>query len=148
MVAILIVIILAAAALVIWTNRRVSSDTDRFWFTLSILLAITTVVILPGQAMYDHIILLPGILLLLRYRSQFAAKGLVQRTLLLIGAITLAWPWVASFALLLLQPLLSPATFYSTPMFALPIRNVASLPFAVLVLLAWTWKVVTASRAA
>ena len=35
-----------------------------FCFTFSLVLAITTVTLLPGQAVYDHVILLPGILLL------------------------------------------------------------------------------------
>lgn len=137
---ILTAVMLAISAIIIWKNRRVAQDKVRFWFALTSLLAITTVALLPGQAMYDHYILLPGILLLVRYRRQFAAKGRVPRMLLIIGAVALFWPWFASFALLVIRPLLSPALFYSIPVFALPIRNVASLPFAVLALLAWNWK--------
>jgi hypothetical protein len=136
----IIAVIVAVSGIVLWKSRHVDQDTVRFWFTLSLLLALTTVTLLPGQAMYDHFILIPGILLLLRYRAQFRAKGPVQRILLLLGAVALFWPWVSSFALLVIRPLLSPAVFYSIPVFALPIRNVASLPFAIIALLAWNWK--------
>jgi len=131
---------IAVSAIIIWKNRLANQDTIMFWFTLSFLLAITTVVLMPGQAMYDHFVLIPGILLLVKYRTQFRAKGRVQRILVLIGAITLFWPWFSSFALVTLRPLFQPATFYSVSVFALPIRNVASLPFAIVALLAWNWK--------
>lgn len=133
-------VMLAVSAIIIWKNRRVAQETVRFWFALTALLAITSVALLPGQAMYDHYILLPGILLLVRYRKEFRGKGRVPRMLLIIGAIVLFWPWFASFAVLVARPLMPPALFYSIPVFALPIRNVASLPFAVLALLAWNWK--------
>ncbi len=145
--AIIIAVVLIVSILLMWRARRFDQDTLKFWFVLSLLLAVTTVTLLPGQAMYDHFILIPGILLVLRFRAQFRAKGTVQRSLLLIGAVVLFWPWFSSFALLVLRPLFSPEVFYSIPVFALPIRNVASLPFVVIALLVWTWKVIPASRA-
>lgn len=69
-----------------------------------------------------------------------ASLWTVQGILLLIGVVVLFWPWFSSFALLVLRPLFSREVFYSIPVFALPIRNVASLPFAVIALLACSWK--------
>jgi hypothetical protein len=103
---------------------------------LSLLLAITSVALLPGQAIYDHVILLPGIFLLLQYWRELRDAGRVPRTLLAIGALVLSWPWAAAFALIVLRPWLAPGVFNSTAVFALPIRTAASLPFAVLALLA------------
>lgn len=137
---ILTAVMLALGAVIMWKNRRAAPQMPRFWFAFSGLLAITAVALLPGQAMYDHSILIPGIVLVLRYRRDFGAKSGARRILLMIGAVALFWPWFASFAVLLARPLLSPALFYSLPVFALPIRNLASLPFAVLALLAWNWK--------
>jgi len=137
--AILIGVVLIVSIILMWKGRHLSQETSTFWFVLSLLLAMTTITLLPGQAMYDHFILIPGILLVLRNRKEFRAHGPVQRILLLIGALVLFWPWFSSFALLVLRPLLSPEVFYSIPVFALPIRNVASLPFAVIALLAWNW---------
>jgi hypothetical protein len=138
--------ILTAASIIIavglaWRNRAAAYGSFPFWITLSVLLSITTITILPGQAVYDHLILLPGILLLVRYRNEIFDAGRMPRILLSIGRLILSWPYIAAFALILLRPLLAPATFDSTAVFSLPIRTAASLPFAVLALLAWTMRV-------
>jgi hypothetical protein len=144
----LIVVMLALAIGIAWRNRRAAQDSARFWFTLSLVLAITTITLLPGQAIYDHIILIPAILLLLRYSRELAKAGRIGRALLVSGSLVLAWPWVSAFVLLVIRPWLSPDTYYAVPIFALPMRTAASLPFAAVILLAWTWKVIPASRAA
>jgi hypothetical protein len=138
--------VLTVASIVIavglaWRNRAVAYGSFKFWITLSLLLAITTITILPGQAVYDHLILLPGILLLARYRKEIRDAGRMPRALLSVGALVLFWPWIAAFALIVLRPVLAPADFDSTAIFSLPIRTAASLPFAVLALLAWTMRV-------
>ncbi len=129
------------AIVLAWRNRAAASKSFAFCLTLSLLLAITTITILPGQAVYDHLILLPGILLLARHRGTLRDSGRVPRILLLLGSLVLFWPWIAAFALIFLRPLilwdlLSPARFASTPIFSLPLRAAAPLPFAVLALLA------------
>ena len=75
---VVIVFLLAVGLVIAWRNRRAVQDSLRFWFTLALLLAITTITLLPGQAIYDHIILIPGILLVLRYRREFAAAGRIS----------------------------------------------------------------------
>lgn len=121
--------------LVAWRNRAANSRSFEFWFTLSLLLSVTAITILPGQAVYDHLILIPGVLLLARYRRDLIAAGRVSQILFLIGALLVFWNWIAAFALILLRPLLSTAAFDSTAVFSLPIRSAASLPFAILALL-------------
>jgi hypothetical protein len=137
----LIIVLLGVCCLLAWRNRRATPNSFDFWWTLSLLLAITSVTLLPGQAIYDHVILFPGIFLLLRYRRELSNAGRVPRTLLAIGAVVLFWPYAAAFALIVLRPLLSPEVFNSTAIFALPIRTAASLPFGVLALLAWMTRV-------
>ena len=142
--------VLTAASLVIaivlvWRHRAAAANSFAFCLTLSLLLAITTITILPGQAVYDHLILLPGILLLARHRAKLRDSGIVPRTLLLLGSLVLFWPWIAAFALILLRPLVSPALYTSTPIFSLPLRAAAPLPFAVLALLAWTLRLASRS---
>jgi hypothetical protein len=109
---------------------------------LSLLLAITSVALLPGQAIYDHVILIPGILLLLRHWRGLRDAGRVPRTLLVLGTIVLFWPWVAAFAVIVVRPWLTPGHFDSTAVFSLPIRTAASLPFAVLALLVCAMRVI------
>ncbi len=128
--------LLAASLMVAWRNRRAGPDSLDFWLTLTLLLAVTSVTLLPGQAIYDHIILIPGIFLLLRYRSQLREAGRIPRALLTAGTLVLFWPWFAAFALLLARLWFAPAVLDSNALFVLPIRTAASLPFAVLVLLA------------
>jgi hypothetical protein len=131
----------ASVAIVIalaWRNRTAASNSHAFALTLSLMLAITTITILPGQAVYDHLILLPGVLLLARYIGELRRAGFGPSILLSFGALVLFWPWIAALALILIRPFLAPALFNSTAIFSLPLRTAASLPFAVLALLAWT----------
>ncbi len=130
-----IVVLLGVSVCLAWRNRRARVDSSGFWLTLSLLLAVTSVTLLPGQAIYDHVILIPGIILLLRYWRELRDAGRVPRTLLTLGAIVLFWPWVAAFAVIVVRPWLAPGHFDSTAAFSLPIRTTASLPFAVLALL-------------
>lgn len=139
-------LLLTAASIVIavvlaWRNRTAAPDSRAFWITLSLLLTITTITVLQGLAIYDHLILLPAILLLIRYRVELANLGPVPGILLTVGALLLFWPWISAFALILLRLGLASSTFNSTAIFSLPLRNAASLPFAVLVLLVWIWRV-------
>jgi hypothetical protein len=136
-----IIVLVGVSAALAWRGRRANAEDPSFWLTLSLLLAITSVTLLPGQAIYDHVILLPGIFLLLRNWRELRAAGPVPRTLVVIGALILFWPWAAACALIALRPLLSVQFFYSTAVFPLPIRTAASLPFAVLALLAYAKKI-------
>jgi len=131
-----IVVLIGVSAGLAWRNRRAGPESPVFWLTLSLLLAITSVAILPGQAIYDHVILLPGIILVVRNRRALWAAGRVCQILLVIGALILVWPWVAASALIVARPWIDSGHFYSDAIFALPIRTAASLPFAVLALLA------------
>ncbi len=136
-----IMVLLGIGAVLAWRKRRATLDSVDFWLTLSLLLAITSITLLPGQAIYDHIILLPGILLLLRYWRRLRDAGGLPRMLRTLGAVILFWPWVAAFGLLVVRQLLRPEHFFSTAIFSLPIRTAASFPFAVLALLACATRV-------
>ena len=129
------------AIILAWRNRDATFGDFRFWLTLGLLLSITPIIILPGQAVYDHLILIPAILFLVRNRDRLRQAGLASRILLGVGAGVLFWPWITSFALIVLRPIIAPAVFDSSAILALPIRNAASLPFAVLALLLWMWRI-------
>jgi hypothetical protein len=127
--------LLIAAMVLSWRNRAAPAESEEFWLTLSLLLAITTVTLLPGQAVYDHGILLPGILLLAS-RGRELSHGWVPKALLATGISVLLWPWIASFALIALRPLLPYPRIYSNVALSLPLRTAAVFPFVVLGLLA------------
>jgi hypothetical protein len=135
-------LLLTAASIVLaifvsWRNRAAAFGSFAFWLTLSLIVSLTTITILPGQAVYDHLILIPAILLLVRRRSEIRQSGRIPRILLSVGALVLFWPWIAAFALIVMRPFIPSSTFDSTPVFSLPIRAAAPLSFAVLALLGW-----------
>lgn len=128
-------LLLSGALWLGWRTRRTCAGSIEFWLTLTLLMAITTVVVLSGQAVYDHILLLPGILLLASRWSDFATNR-VSKFLLMIGTVVLFWPWLAACSLLLLRPMLSRELFYSKTVFLLPLYFAVGLPFVVLAPLA------------
>ena len=128
-------VLLAAAMWLGWRNRSAPVGSTEFWLTLSLLLTITAVVVLSGQAVYDHIVLLPGILFLISRWRELSANRIIK-ALLMIGAIVLFWPWLAACGLVLLKPILSREQFYSKTVFLLPLYFAVGLPFAVLAPLA------------
>lgn len=145
--------LLTAAAIVVaialaWRSRAAAYGSFAFWITLTLLLSITTVVLLPGQAVYDHLILLPGILMLARYWNEIRSAGPAPRALQSAGVIVLLWPWIAAFGLIVLHPWLAPSTLNSTAILSLPLRTAASLPFVVLALLLWTQRIISAKNPA
>ena len=119
------------ALTLVWRSRDAAAASHEFWLTLSLLLAITTITILPGQSVFDHVILLPGIFLLAS-RKQPGRSSPIFRALLVVGLAVLLWPWVAALGLIGLRPFLSPEQFYSEAVFALPLRTAAAFPFVVL----------------
>ncbi len=132
---VLIAVALIAALMLAWHGRTAAVGSYEFWLTLSLLLAITTITILPGQSVFDHVILLPGIFLLAS-RKRSGRSSSIFRALLVLGMAVLLWPWVAALGLIVVRPFLSPEQFYSEGVFLLPLRTAAGFPFVVLGLLA------------
>jgi Glycosyltransferase family 87 len=128
-------LLLMGAAWLAWRNRRATAGSMEFWLTLTLLMAITTIVILSGQAVYDHILLLPGVLLLVSRWEELTANR-ITKSLLMVGSLVLFWPWLAACGLLLFRPLLSHDLFFSKTVFLLPLYFAVGLPFAVLAPLA------------
>lgn len=134
------------AIMLVWRNRATAATSFEFQLTVSILLAITTISLLSAQAVYDHLILLPGVILLLRHRREISSAGRVPHILLVLSAIVLFWPWAAAMMLIALRPLMPATYLFNSAVFALPIRTAASLPFAVLALLFYAMRITTAER--
>jgi len=130
----LIALLLMAALVLAWRGRTAAAGSYEFWLTLSTLLALTTITLLPGQSVCDHVILLPAIFLLASHKeSHFASR--IFRVLFTIGTAVVLWPWLAAAGLVALRPFLSPELFYAKALFALPLRTAAPFPFVVLALL-------------
>jgi hypothetical protein len=135
----LILAMLSASAALAWKHRKAPPQSVEFWLTLTLLLAVTTVAMLPGHAVYDQGILVPGVCLLaMIYRRM--AYNWVAKTLLGMAVVALVWSWLASWLLILLHPLLTEQRFYSNAVFGLPLRLTPGFPFLILGLLGLAYR--------
>jgi Glycosyltransferase family 87 len=131
---VLIAALVVSAIVLAWRMRRAAPKSGEFPLTISLMLALTTITLLPGHAVYDHVVLLPGIILIALSWRAFAASSRVFRVVLRVTALVLFWQWMLAPVVIALRPILSQQLFFST-VITLPIRTAASIPFGVLVLL-------------
>lgn len=106
-----------------WRHRSQSADSMRFEIATSMFLAVTVVVI-PTLAPHAQLLLLPGFLCLLRCRTLLDSAGNLQRLLLSATWSLLAWPWIASFGLLLASirfPISALLRFWNMPLYTSPL---------------------------
>jgi hypothetical protein len=119
----------AATVHIAWKNRRLAEDTSAFAVTISLVLAVT-VIIIPSYALYNQVMLLPALLMLLRERQHIWNRNRLSRVLLSLAAILLLWPWLASIVLAGLSfvlPLDSVGTAWAVPFWtALPLPPVVA----------------------
>ena len=126
--------ILASAATlhVSWKNRRFAEETHAFAATASLVLAVTVIVI-PTYALYNQVMLLPAVLLLARERQAIWDRSFAARGLLILVAVLLFWPWLASAVLAGLSFLLPPEVVQRA--WAVPGWTALSLPVGVAALM-------------
>lgn len=126
--------ILAAAATVHvgWQNRKFGKETHPFAATASLVLAVT-VILIPTYALYNQIMLLPAVLLLARERQAIWHRSFAARGLLILVAVLLFWPWLASAVLAGLSFLLPPEVVQTA--WAVPGWTALSLPVGVAALM-------------
>jgi hypothetical protein len=129
----MVAVLLLAAITLAWGMRHANPVEKAFRLTISLLLAITTVTLLPGHAVYDHVVLLPGILLIASSWRRFA-PSLPARVILGFTALTLFWQWI--FAPFVIAIRFFSGSELTRAVIMLPIRTAASIPFAVLAVLA------------
>jgi hypothetical protein len=130
----LLAMLLVSALAMASRRRRASPASTEFALTVSLLLAITTITLLPGHAVYDHVVLLPGILLIALSWRVFARSIPLFRVVLGVTALAFFWQWILAPAVIAARPIVSPQLFASAVL-TLPIRTAASIPFGVLALL-------------
>ena len=92
--------LLMVALIVMWRLRQVPATSSLFLLNISLLLALTSITLLPGQAVYDHIVLLPGILFMVTSWRRLVSSGKAFAVLLAAGVLVLFWQWVAVLPLL------------------------------------------------
>jgi hypothetical protein len=130
---ILIVALVVSAVALSWRMRFAPTDSRDFRLAVSLLLAVTAIAVLPGHAVYDHVVLLPGIILIASCWRDFAPSKAFRVTLA-AATLALVWQWICAPVVIALQPVVS-REFASTFILTLPIRTAASIPFGVCALL-------------
>jgi hypothetical protein len=130
----LIAALLVGAIALAWRMRDASPTSTEFALTISLLLAVTAITLLPGHAVYDQVVLLPGVLLIVLSWRGLAASSHLFRVVLGVTALALFWQWILAPVVIAMRQILSHQLFVSTVL-TLPIRTAGSIPFGVLALL-------------
>lgn len=121
-------------ALTAWLCRkslRASADSERFALSFSLVMSVTIVVI-PTTALYNQFLLLPALLLLTRHSQP---QGGAYKMLRYSTFALLFWPWLASFALMLSNSVLSASRVQS--LWKVPLASTFSFPLFVFATIAW-----------
>jgi len=123
-------LLLAAAVPLAWKMRRLDAASPSFALTISLLLALTSITLLPGQAVYDHVILLPGILLVAcTWRKAAGSRSF--RMILIVAALVLFWQWITAVPLLAAQRFIPDRIFFGRGLWLVPFHAAASVPLAI-----------------
>lgn len=126
--------LLVTAIALAWRMRHASVASTEFALSVSLTLAVTAITLLPGHAVYDHILLLPGVILIGLSCRGFASSSRAFRVVLGVTAFALFWQWMVAPLVIAMRPIFSHQLFVSA-MLTLPIRTAGSIPFGVLALL-------------
>jgi hypothetical protein len=92
-----------------------------------------TLLIVPTYALYNQVLLLPGLLLLARDRQTIWNRNRVSRVLLVTVVVLLVWPWLSSTVLAGLSFVMPPEVVQRA--WAVPGWTVLTLPVAVAALM-------------
>jgi len=122
------------ALIVMWRLRQVPATSSLFLLNISLLLALSSIMLLPGQAVYDHIVLLPGILVMATSWRRLASSKFFA-VFLAGGALALFWQWVAVLPLLVFRYF--SAQLFGRSLLMLPLDAASFVPLAVSAVLAY-----------
>jgi len=117
-----------------WKARHSEISSPAFALALSFTLATSVVTLPSADSVYDHILIMPGLLLLISRWREIASGNRVTRVLLLISIAVFAWQWIAG-TVVFLADLVWPGLIQSPYILSAPLRTQPSMPFALLALL-------------
>lgn len=125
--------LLGVTLLVGWKARHAAVGNSYFALGLSTILVASVVLLPSGVAVYDHIVLLPGVLWLWGRRDLLTDASWPVGILAMLVAGVLMWQWVVA-------AIIAGSSFVfkgnSTSALLLPLRTAASLPFVLFAVLA------------
>ncbi len=121
--------VLCGLAIACFSWRMEPADSPKFSYAVAVVLA-TSAVVIPPAAPYNHLLLLPGVLILLRGWSSLWNSGRVVAGVSLLAAAAILWPWIAAISILLIS------FFVPVRQWALPFYCSLVVPLSVTALLA------------
>jgi hypothetical protein len=132
----LAVVIVLGLAIVCWRFRHISKDAPTFHWILGGILA-ATIVIVPKEAPYNQVLLLPPVLLVASYWPVLWARSVSSRVALAVTALILAWSWLAGFGITIASLFVPPARLQRA--WEVPLYSITLIPLMMLVLVAFTF---------
>jgi hypothetical protein len=138
---VLSILIMIAVAVACWSSRRCSATDFQFYWTTSVVLA-ATLLMIPVFAPYNQLLLLPGTFLLVRRWGPLWKSNLAVRVLLGLAAVSVIWPWISAAALTAAS-FFTPAAqqFWQLPLWTslvIPVTIAACLAASGIVRIEWT----------
>lgn len=133
---------LLALARLCWKLRRTPAGSTAFGWITVLVLAVT-ILVAPKTSPYNHVLLLPGVLLAAQHWRIAWGQGSAPRVTFLVAAFVLFWPWLAALPLAIFS-VISPAMALPKAWIA-PIYTMLTIPFAVCGLLAFNLRVLAES---
>jgi hypothetical protein len=132
-----------ASGVLLWRKRAEAAGSKSFGTSLALVMALT-VLIIPMTSPYNHVLLLPSILLLARERRQLTSDSAVIRIIYGGAVSAVAWAWLASMGLA--------ATWWFSPPLAmagwkLPLYATFALPVLIFALTLFAMRQHTVLRA-
>lgn len=122
--------LLAFVARVCWQAGRLRTESAEFSRAIALVLAATVVVLPSSLAVYDQVILLPGILWSYAHQPRIDERRSLRWLYRILG-IALAWQWVGA-SCVAFAALLAPGLRHNGFILTLPLRMAAVVPFVLL----------------
>ncbi len=119
---------LALMAYACWKEKRAEANSRAFAFTVSLVLAIT-VLIVPSYHPYNQALLIPALLLMVKERATIWRRSWINRALIVITIVLIGWPWLSAFVLAGLSFVLSPEAMQVVTL--MPVWTALAIPAVV-----------------
>jgi hypothetical protein len=128
--------LLLGAVAIAWKARREPVGSQEFSLGLAFVLAATTLTILHSDAIYDHEILLPAVLLVILSWRTILRLGPAVRLILLLASLALSRQRIAASVVSIAALVVGRAKIQESDFaLQLPLRTSASFPFVLVALL-------------
>jgi hypothetical protein len=121
---------LAGTALYCWRVRRQPSNSPQFILAFAFVSTLTVLIIPTALSPYNHLLLLPAVLLILHYWTELWSRGILSRVVISFLAGIALLPWL--LAPVAMVALLAPARPWLLNLSLVPLYVSLLLPFAIL----------------